>query len=25
VDACIPGCPPTPTVLLQGILKAISR
>ena len=25
VDACIPGCPPTPTVLLQGILKAVSR
>jgi Ni,Fe-hydrogenase III small subunit len=24
VDACIPGCPPTPTVLLQGILKAVS-
>ena len=24
VDAVIPGCPPTPTVLLQGILKAIS-
>jgi Ni,Fe-hydrogenase III small subunit len=23
VDARIPGCPPTPTVLLQGILKAI--
>ena len=23
VDACIPGCPPTPTVLLQGILKAL--
>jgi len=23
VNACIPGCPPTPTVLLQGILKAI--
>jgi Ni,Fe-hydrogenase III small subunit len=25
VDACIPGCPPTPTVLLQGILKAVSK
>jgi len=24
VDARIPGCPPTPTVLLQGILKAVS-
>ena len=23
VNACIPGCPPTPTALLQGILKAI--
>jgi Ni,Fe-hydrogenase III small subunit len=25
VDAVIPGCPPTPTALLQGILKAIDR
>jgi Ni,Fe-hydrogenase III small subunit len=25
VDACIPGCPPTPTALLQGILTAISK
>jgi Ni,Fe-hydrogenase III small subunit len=24
VDAVIPGCPPTPTALMQGILKAIS-
>jgi Ni,Fe-hydrogenase III small subunit len=25
VDAYIPGCPPTPTVLLQGILKTIEK
>lgn len=24
VDAVIPGCPPTPAVLLQGILKAVA-
>jgi Ni,Fe-hydrogenase III small subunit len=23
VDVCIPGCPPTPIVLLQGILKVV--
>ena len=23
VNACIPGCPPTPTALLRGILRAI--
>lgn len=23
VDACVPGCPPTPAALLQGILKII--
>jgi Ni,Fe-hydrogenase III small subunit len=25
VDARIPGCPPSPTVLLQGILRALGR
>ncbi len=25
IDARIPGCPPTPTVLLQGILQAIKK
>jgi Ni,Fe-hydrogenase III small subunit len=24
VDICIPGCPPTPTALLNGIFKAVS-
>ena len=25
VDVAIPGCPPTPTALLQGILAALSK
>jgi Ni,Fe-hydrogenase III small subunit len=25
VDACIPGCPPPPVALLQGILRALDR
>jgi Ni,Fe-hydrogenase III small subunit len=25
VDACIPGCPPAPASILNGILKVIDR